>query len=384
MSAPGRPVLVATLGLAPQVLTETLYALAMRAEDRFVPEEIHIITTLPGRARAMADLLDGPHPMLKTLAADYGLPQLGSALTPERIRVITGKDGAPLADIGSEADNTAAADCILALIRDLTADPETALHVSIAGGRKTMGFLLGYALSLYGRPQDRLSHVLVDAPLETHPQFYYPRPEPETLTDRDGLAFVADASRVSLADIPFVRLRRQLPGWLLDTATSYGEAVEATDERFRPPAMMIDVAQGIMVCHGIRVPVGDAELAFAAMLALRRIEGAAHGGALRHAEFEAREYLDIYMLTARPLERTIEALRDNAAHEDDPDRLDRFANWFSMRISHLNTRLGKALGPVAPVYALQRTGPRGYSRVGFDLPPEAIRVRGVPWATSMT
>jgi len=208
-------VLVATLGLAPQVLTETLYALALRDEDRFVPEEIHVITTLPGRERVLADLLDGPHPMLRALATDYGIPQLATALTPERIRVVTDAGGVPLADIGSEADNTAAADCILALIRDLTADPETALHVSIAGGRKTMGFLLGYALSLYGRPQDRLSHVLVDAPLETHPQFYYPRPEPETLTDRDGKAFLADASRVSLADIPFVRLRKQLPDWLL-------------------------------------------------------------------------------------------------------------------------------------------------------------------------
>ena len=32
------------------------------------------------------------------------------------------------------------------------------MHVSIAGGRKTRGFLAGYTLSLLGRPQDRLSH----------------------------------------------------------------------------------------------------------------------------------------------------------------------------------------------------------------------------------
>jgi CRISPR-associated protein (TIGR02584 family) len=34
--------------------------------------------------------------------------------------------------------------------------------MSIAGGRKTMGFYAGYALSLYGRAQDRMSHVLVE------------------------------------------------------------------------------------------------------------------------------------------------------------------------------------------------------------------------------
>jgi CRISPR-associated protein (TIGR02584 family) len=48
------------------------------------------------------------------------------------------------------------------------------LHVSIAGGRKTMGFYAGYALSLYGRAQDRMSHVLVDEKFEKGINFYYP------------------------------------------------------------------------------------------------------------------------------------------------------------------------------------------------------------------
>jgi CRISPR-associated protein (TIGR02584 family) len=43
-----------------------------------------------------------------------------------------------------------------------TADPQASLHVSIAGERKTMGFYVGYALSLFGRTQGRLSHVLND------------------------------------------------------------------------------------------------------------------------------------------------------------------------------------------------------------------------------
>lgn len=70
-----------------------------------------------------------------------------------------------------------AADAIVELVRRCTQDDQTALHVSIAGGRKTMGFFMGYALSLYGRPQDRLSHVLVSAPFESNHDFYdLPRP----------------------------------------------------------------------------------------------------------------------------------------------------------------------------------------------------------------
>jgi CRISPR-associated protein (TIGR02584 family) len=61
-------------------------------------------------------------------------------------------------------------------VRELTADPDCAIHASIAGGRKTMGFYLGYALSLFGRPQDRLSHVLVSSPFESNQNFFYPLP----------------------------------------------------------------------------------------------------------------------------------------------------------------------------------------------------------------
>ena len=79
-----------------------------------------------------------------------------------------------LLDIRSQQDNQTMADSITEMIRQFTAKPDTSLHLSIAGGRKTMGFYAGYALSLYGREQDRLSHVLVDADYESHPQFYYP------------------------------------------------------------------------------------------------------------------------------------------------------------------------------------------------------------------
>ncbi|MEF8766961.1 CRISPR-associated ring nuclease [Candidatus Accumulibacter contiguus] len=44
-----------------------------------------------------------------------------------------------------------------------------------------MGFFLGYALSLYGRPQDKLSHVLVSAPFESSLGFYYPTPSSHVL-----------------------------------------------------------------------------------------------------------------------------------------------------------------------------------------------------------
>jgi CRISPR-associated protein (TIGR02584 family) len=52
---------------------------------------------------------------------------------------------------------------------------EPRVDPSTAEGSKAMGFLLGYALlSPFGRAQDRLSHVLVSKPFESHPKFCFP------------------------------------------------------------------------------------------------------------------------------------------------------------------------------------------------------------------
>ena len=88
-------------------------------------------------------------------------------------------EGRLLSDIRNAADNEAIADAITAVVRELTADADCAVHASIAGGRKTMGFYLGYALSLLGRSQDRLSHVLISSPFESNPEFFYPTPSPQ-------------------------------------------------------------------------------------------------------------------------------------------------------------------------------------------------------------
>ena len=45
-------ILLAVTGLTPQIVTETLYALACREADPWVPHEIHLITTATGAESA--------------------------------------------------------------------------------------------------------------------------------------------------------------------------------------------------------------------------------------------------------------------------------------------------------------------------------------------
>ena len=49
--------LIAVSGMSPQIVTETLYALATRSENPFIPTEIHIITTTEGANNAELNLL---------------------------------------------------------------------------------------------------------------------------------------------------------------------------------------------------------------------------------------------------------------------------------------------------------------------------------------
>ena len=168
-------ILLAVTGLSPQIVTETLYALAVGQDTPWVPDEIHLITSCEGAERARLSLLDPVAGQFHALCRDY--PSLATAsFPPGNIHLIRDGAGQPLSDIRTPEDNALAADTIHAVVRSLTEDPDTELHVSIAGGRKTMGFFLGYALSLFGRPQDRLSHVLVSEPFENSWAFFYPTP----------------------------------------------------------------------------------------------------------------------------------------------------------------------------------------------------------------
>jgi CRISPR-associated protein (TIGR02584 family) len=139
-----------------------------------VPHEVHLITTATGRREAELNLLADQKPSgelgwFHRLRADYNLSPI--RFDAEHIHVLSDAAGAPLDDIRTPADNERAADFITEIVRQLTGDEHSELHVSIAGGRKTMGYYLGYALSLFGRAQDRLSHVLVSEPFENNREF---------------------------------------------------------------------------------------------------------------------------------------------------------------------------------------------------------------------
>jgi CRISPR-associated protein (TIGR02584 family) len=347
-----RRILLAVTGLSPQIVTETLYALA--AERRlWVPTEIRIITTRQGAEKARRTLLSADSGWFHRLRGDYRLPAI--AFGVKDIHVITGPKGAPLDDILEEADNAAVADFITEEVREITADPKASLHVSIAGGRKTMGFYVGYALSLFGRAQDRLSHVLVPLSFESRNDFFYPAPGAEAC--------------VHLGDIPFVRLRDGLPERLLEGQARFSDAVAEAQKALPPPLKLhLDPATRRITAGGESIVLERPQFALYWMMAERCI--AARGG-VHWSDPDLGEGLLEYYRRLVNVDLDVSAQTEKAYRNFTKDN-------FDPAKAHVNGSLKRVLGgrralPYRIVSQDPITGTR-YHRFGLSLPPEAITI----------
>jgi CRISPR-associated protein (TIGR02584 family) len=218
----GKHILLATTGESPQVVTETLYAI--HKEGLTWPDEIRLVTTTVGKARAEKGLLDEGH--LARLCDEIARPQ--PAFDTGHIEVVPGAKGQDVDDARSLEDHEALANFIMTRVRDLTADDQQTVHASLAGGRKTMTFYLGYAMSLFGRRQDSLSHVLISKGYESLRDFWYPSLKQgqlhgydgKPLLTADGMPLMPSDAKVTLAPIPFVRHRHDLPAILPQNGAS--------------------------------------------------------------------------------------------------------------------------------------------------------------------
>lgn len=390
-----RRILLAVTGLSPQVVTETIYALAVAGRPAFQPTEVHLLTTVEGKRNAELSLLAGDA-RLGQLCDEYDLHPI--AFSSDNIHVIGSSN--PLTDIRTKEDNDIAADHIVEHIRKLTGDRDSALHVSIAGGRKTMGFYTGYALSLYGRAQDRLSHVLVSAPYESLPDFFYPSRERRVIHDRDNRPHDASQAQVTLAAIPFVRLREGLPEGLLSGNESFSDAVKAAQHAVGPPELAIDLTGKRIRAGGEVVQLPPTQLAFLAWLA-RRCVHSEEGVAYPSEGAPDTDYRDEYLAEYRAIRgewkpsspdlprpaylaeyRVMFGERDDE-HPTSKRLAEGMPNdFFSETKAKLNKKLVDTLIPAlgrtrAAAYEIVATGSRGSQRFGLDLPASAIRFHGI-------
>ncbi len=365
-----RRILLAVTGMSPQVVTETLWSLAIQQQPAFVPTEVHVVTTEAGAERIRLQLL-AEGGFFHQLREDYGLPPI--QFGPEQIHVI-GDERGPLTDIRGPMDNEVAADFLTGLVQSFTEDSEAALHVSLAGGRKTMGYYLGYALSLFGRPQDRLSHVLVSAGYESSPQFFYPTPTQKIIyVGHDQQPLDAAKAEIDLAVIPFVRLRDDLPKGYLRGQTRFTEVVAAANRALQDPLLEIDTQAGVVRADGQVVTQNPLQMALCWWLA----ESAQAGEPA--VDWTAPTAADAFLAKLRRLLPEMSADYESAEEalawrKSDPSEN---KGYFAPLRTRTEQAFAEILGPsAARRYAIRKLGQRGREPwYGFVLEPDQIRIR---------
>lgn len=201
--------LIFVTGATPQIITETIYALA-KCYQPVIPHKLFFITTSKGKELILKTMVKDK--MLAILAKELNLSLPN--IDDDSFIIAADGHGNEIDDIRSEKENLIFGDLITSFIKEQAMDFSARLHCSLAGGRKTMSFYMGAALQLFGRPWDRLYHVLVTPEFESNPRFFY-KPSKNTVIEcrmPDGSTKKLNTkdAEISLVELPFIRLRHKV------------------------------------------------------------------------------------------------------------------------------------------------------------------------------
>ena len=203
-------ILLSITGGSPAVLTETLYGIYKN--NLQWPDEIQVITTQYGEKQlrlALFEKNEQHNNVIEQLCADYGIENV-PYFSSEQVHIVPDANNNFVDDARSEADQEALADYIVKSVAQLCDDSNNTIHASISGGRKTMTFYLGYAMTLFARQDDILSHVLLTDPQYEISDFYYPTPYSNRIKNYRKDKWLDTQSTdvdVVLSKIPFIRQR---------------------------------------------------------------------------------------------------------------------------------------------------------------------------------
>jgi len=380
-------ILLAVTGMSPAILTETVWALAQE-NPPVLPDRIVVLTTTVGKDQIERELFT-PQPhfndqcgwdCLREKLQERGHDMKGRLRfdPASDLHILTRWDESShrnlfLSDIRTAADNEAVADCILEFVRSIVESPDTRLIASIAGGRKTVGTLLYACMTLVGREDDRLTHVLVNEPFDDarlSPRFYFPEQPSAELTTPDNKTVRAPEAHIDLADVPFVPLRnlfsrelRRMPGRFSALVAQCSEGIrKRSGNRVK---LVVHRSRPEIEVNGIRIKLSPKEQLLALFLADRGRKAQPAFAAYKDAEDSLNEYR--------------EQLRREAPENDFSDwrRLNSIAsNFDEQEIRKAISRFRKKLIAAGPQAMLLLPFLPEAGRLSIDLPRKQISVIG--------
>lgn len=204
-------VLLAIVGTAPAVLTEAIWALAMRR--KVVPDRVVVMTTEEGSAKLRELVLEsGVWDELKREIQENGVDIDGKLVFNDKsdkflMTFLDEKTGKFIADLSTKEANLYAADQMMAQIHNYSKDRAWQIYGLIAGGRKTMTGLFFSCMSLLSRKGDKLFHVIVSEPYTgpgLMPPFFYPQSGVTHVIGASGKKYPSIKADVNLFEVPYV------------------------------------------------------------------------------------------------------------------------------------------------------------------------------------
>jgi len=344
-------ILVCVSGSTPQIVTETVYAL-LHEKEPFIPDEIHIITTKFGKNELVKGLLktvEGIKGQYYQLAEEYQLPWEKIRFNSDTIHVVEDSEGNELNDIRSVEDNDHLADKIVDLVRGFTEEDDQGraknrVYASLAGGRKTMGFFLGHAMTLFAHEDDCLSHIIVTEGFEHHPNFFFPPKKNRVLEVKNRESgkvtgkLNTDDAEISFAKIPFVRLREGLDKVLLEGKSSYSETVALAQQDFGDPQLLLNYKKRSIICGDKEIKLSPVKFSLYAVFSQMAKE---KSGYLSRDEWTDNKVIDAYH---EVYNRVKNGAIENPIYPDNADKFEALKNRFDENKSRLNKDLEIILG----------------------------------------
>jgi CRISPR-associated protein (TIGR02584 family) len=191
-----RRTLLLVTGAEPWVLSQTVRYLTQKAETRFIPTDIRVLATKAAAQHLRRALLSPDTDWLRLWRDDFALSL--NAFGVAHIHVIPTRDGETSRERTLSDTEESAAEFILDTVRRLAEDETRAIHATIAGSGRNFAQHLHYALSLFGRPQDKLTYAIMSPERGSGADLFHLDPADQELD--------TDASEIHFVEIPFVRL----------------------------------------------------------------------------------------------------------------------------------------------------------------------------------
>ncbi len=366
-------VMLSVLGLSPQVLTEALYAL--NQENRMV-NEIHVITTRTGKDLIHSRLLASGEGAYFKFLEEYDIPKSLVSFDPSNIHVLKDNSQYELDDIVSPEHNEILIEKCMNLTWELTSNDSQAVYFMIAGGRKTMSACLALAAQFYGRPQDRIFHVLVSPEFENSRDFFYPPKKPRLVAtiDKTGARCFRDSkdAKIWLISMPFVSVRDKLRSEDLEKPAD-PDSLMASLIRDNPPGLEIDLSEGFLTYKLRRLDLKPTELALLTFFAwIRKKCGC-------NKEECANCFLSINEITTPDNQKKIAQFYSQIRPYTSMDskhgitKLD--GDNFASYRTKLNNAIKKHFGAYGDPLTINSLGPKLEKRYGIFLDPKNITIK---------